>query len=410
MDTSIKPLQAGTLHPAGRLRHAPGKEIESSTDAGHQSHVEFRQHLRHEPVLFGASESHPHDVGFRRPYLLDQLLLFRRRQCAKGRLKRPGNVYARKMRLGLGAHRVCDTVSATIKKMPVSPLCRKSKYLCHQVRTINARDMTSTMQAAKPHHRHAVRGRKKAPIVKPLQLQIGPRLHDRMDTSKADIAFAPPLESIVNGCRRLRQIDCRNPHAEHVRARDGFGVEIHARDINTRQMRRAAETRGREKQNGGRPMTDVCSSRRLFCHRARLPHASYIYRKHVRACEILAAARGNSGRRHPSSAYVALPMRVRMSRHFAITDLLGIRPGRSVSACAAHARRAEFAHVTGCVSKTLTTISSRQSHHAIITVRAVCCARVNHGCRRAIPCNAAVQRGPSRRGEVVFELHAIVPV
>jgi hypothetical protein len=77
-------------------------------------------------------------------------------------------------------------------------------------------------------------------------------------------------------------------------------------------------------QNGGRPMTDVCSSRRYLA----TGHAHHTLRTFTASVYVpaknSAAARGNSGRRHPSSAYVANPMRFSMSRQFAMMDLLGI--------------------------------------------------------------------------------------
>ena len=71
-------------------------------------------------------------------------------------------------------------------------------------------------------------------------------------------------------------------------------------------------------------MTDVfnpAAVRSFTAHAHRTPTQSIA--SALVAAKLIGGDRGNSGRRHPSSAYVANPMRLGISTRFATLDLLG---------------------------------------------------------------------------------------
>src|SRR5690349_6170406 len=58
-----RPLQAGVLHPARRLRDEPGVEVERRADADEHRGVQAPAHRRHPLLLLGHADAHPYDVG-----------------------------------------------------------------------------------------------------------------------------------------------------------------------------------------------------------------------------------------------------------------------------------------------------------------------------------------------------------
>src|SRR5678809_556734 len=95
-------------------------------------------------------------------------------------------------------------------------------------------------------------------------------------------------------------------------------------------------------------MTDVfnpAAVRSFTAHAHRTPAQSIA--SALVAAKLTGGDRGNSSRRHPSSAYVADPMHPSFSTTFAKRDLLGFLQLAIWSACAAHASCGNFAHDTG---------------------------------------------------------------
>src|SRR5436190_19039029 len=133
-------------------------KVECRTNPNHQCDVQFRQILRHKPLLFRRTEADPYDVWFELTDLRGKFCFLFSIQASKRRAKRADDADSWEALLETRLQFLRDAGSAAIEEVRELAAPRCIEYIEHEIGAVNAVHMSADFVTSEPHEWHAVGG------------------------------------------------------------------------------------------------------------------------------------------------------------------------------------------------------------------------------------------------------------